>query len=146
MNYNNDNVSNEVLTDRMEVFYFKHSLRPQQVLTVVLETYRDLGVVLFGWSINRPTYWKKEENMKKVDGVRIRTITYTEKKGDQFSKKTGRNLAIKMLRDNPVELSLDPLRTSLETVLEHLNGWNLNFPNDVKNIARESAIRYFINK
>jgi hypothetical protein len=152
-------------TDRVRFSYLRDEMTPERVLTVARVYHRDSNSMKFGWSVNSPSHWKYVDqndvqlidSIKKVrvgqneDGSPIfesrpgkrKVVTHkhvgTWVRGDQFSRKEGRRLAIKRMNESPLALALSgdelPLRAALSYLVREAE--RLELPFQVKEIAQQ---------
>lgn len=124
----------------VKISYLRDRNNVDRVLTVVRVFDPATQSVKFGWSINCPTEWKRADGVTVVEGKRCGTIVFTEKRGDQFCRKTGRELALNKMKDEAHVAYLEskvepPLRAVLKFIVAE--GERLELPYQVIAIAKQ---------
>lgn len=129
----------------VKITYIRDDENPERVLTIVRRFDRGTNTVTFGWSVNvLPTVKcvKGVEEIEVKNVVRkVRFHKHTYIPGDQFSRKTGRNLALKMLCDAPLVVELEyPTQSPLKACLLRLAA-SENVPQSVKRICLNNTLQ-----
>ena len=81
------------------VSYFKDLVDNRRVLTIVRKFDPKEGKVLFGFAVNKPDEWQ-------VAHISKARVVFKKEKGDNFSKKEGKRLALAMLNKHPIMLEV----------------------------------------
>lgn len=102
----------------MRVSYIRDPKNYNRVMTVVSQRSPTGENVFVGFSINRPSEWKRSYETKYM---------HTERKepGDAFNKQKGLSIALGRLEAKPMTVPLNgrtPTRAVLETLSGHENG------------------------
>lgn len=112
--------------------YLRDETNPQRVLTIARIYEKGSDSVKFGWSVNVPSSWVRNEESKN-------RVTLTRGKGDSFSRVSGRNKALTRMKENACTAVLQKNQIPLRAALLYLinEGDSKEFPFHVVEIAKQ---------
>lgn len=118
-----------------KISYHRDITFPTRVLTIVRSFNKETKEVVYGWSVNRPTQWKKSEKFEIINGEKNHIVLYTKKKGDNFSKYVGTKNARTKKDFMPQITAVKDGEYPLDAILRHMEE-TTSLPRVVRELAK----------